>query len=43
LTGHLRRARELGCGAQIRSLILDRLKPHPAIFKLYFGARHPLA
>lgn len=43
LTGHLRRARELGCGSQIRSLILVRLKPHPAIFKLYFGARHPQA
>ena len=43
LTGHLRRARELGCGSQIRSLILDRLKPHPIIFKQYFGACHPLA
>ncbi len=42
LTGHLRRARELGCGAQIRSLILDRFEPHPAIFQHYFRARHPL-
>ncbi len=41
LGGHLRRARELGCAAVVRSVIIERLRLHPGVFEAYFGTRYP--
>lgn len=42
ISGHLRRARELGCAAAVRSEIIRHLRSHPGIFEDYFGTPHPM-